>query len=682
MPRRARVDMGIGMGGRIAQLARLDWQLMQGHRRVRWAVLGIIFVPAIYALIYLSSVWNPAGRTQALPVLIVNADRGADYLGRRVQLGDELVRRLRERPAFGYEAAADEVAARHAVSAGNAQFALLIAPDFSQRAVAGDEPGAARIVIYTSEGNDYSGAGFAKRFAPELARQVNEALNRERWALVLQKAAGTQVSLGELHVGVERLLNGVRELEQGSGQLRQGSMDLGRGLSGAHDGALALKTGGAQSAAAVGRLNDGVRRMGNGLRGMSARLPPEQDLTQLASGAQGLADGQRQLGQGLVRLEEGAQQLHDGAARFKAEGEQMLLGGERIASAAGQLQDGAGQLSGGLAQARDANGRLAEGAVRLGDGVRALTEGLLPLGQGLRQAVQALPADEDLVRLGTGLGQLETGAGQLAGGLQALDGGAQRLSAGLQRLEAGAAQLAGSLQTLAAALPDAPPIASGNAGGLAGAVQPVVEVVAPVPANGAGFAPNFIAVALWVGATLCSFIWPLRRLPQPLAGGSPLALVLGKLALPGAVACVQALVLLLMLKTLLPVPMPGGWQLVATLLAASLAFLAIQMALVRMLGETGKAVALLLLITQISAGGGTLPVALTTDFHRAIHPFLPFTWAIRALRTAMFGAFEGAWAPAIGALLLVGLVALLLAAFVGRWKPVPLDDYRPALEID
>ena len=97
---------------------------------------------------------------------------------------------------------------------GAAQFALLIAADFSQRAVPGIEPGAARIVIYTSEGNDYSGAGFAKRFAPELSRQVNEALNRERWALVLQKAAGAQVSLDELHVGVNRLIGGARELRE------------------------------------------------------------------------------------------------------------------------------------------------------------------------------------------------------------------------------------------------------------------------------------------------------------------------------------------------------------------------------------------------------------------------------------------------------------------------------------
>jgi len=670
------------------QLACVDARLLLRDRRVGLAALGIVLVPAVYALIYLTSVWNPAARTGALPVLVVNADRGADFQGHPVRLGDELVRRMRERPTFGYELTADEDEARHAVASGRAQFAVLIASDFSQRALPGTEAGAARIVIYTSEGNDYSGAGFAKRFAPELARQVNEALNRERWTLVLQKAAGAQVSLDELHIGVARLLNGARDQSQGTLQPRQGTAELQRAMGQAQEGAGALRQGSAQAAAGGNRLADGVRRLGSGLRGAVARLPAEAELQGLLAASEAMAQGQLQLGQGLLQLHDGALQLEDGAGRFKAEGERLLLVGDRVAAGAGQLQDGLGRLAGGLGEAREAQARLADGQGRLHAGTRALVDGLLPLAGGLRQTTQGLPADDELQRLSQGLAQLEGGAAALGGGLQGASGGTQKLAAGLQRLEGGAQALSTGLQALAGALPAASPLATGttggNAGGMAGPVQPVVEVVAPVPANGAGFAPNFIAVALWVGATLCTFLWPLRRLPElPVAVKEhALSTVLGKLALPALLAGLQALAVLVMLKTLLPAPMPGGWRLLATLLVAAFTFLAVLLALVRLLGETGKAVALLLLVTQISAAGGTLPVALTTDFHRAIHPFLPFTWVIRALRAAMFGAYEGAWAPAIGALAAGGVVALAAAVWLGRWKRVPLADYRPALDMD
>lgn len=671
-----------GFWRQVGQLARRDAELVWRRPRVAWAALGLAFVPAIYALIYLTSVWDPASRTQSLPAIIVNADRGTEFMGHPVQLGDELVRRLLERPAFGYETLDDEQAARRAVTQGRAQFALLIAADFSERAMAAREPGAARIVIFVSEGNDYSGAGYAKRFAPEVVRQVNEALNRERWTVVLQRAAGAQVSLDELHSGVDRLLAASQGMTQGATALRQGAGELARGVAQAHEGAQSLRQATAQTAQAMTRLADGSRRLGAQLRTATSRWPADAELQTLGFASQALAEGHVQLGQGLLTLHNGAAELRDAAGQFRTEGEQLFLVGDRVGAVAGQLRDAADQLATGLGQARDGQQRLARAAEGVGQGTRALVDGLVPAGAALRQAQQALPSDDELARLVGGAAQLESGAGGLAGGLRGLSDGAQALSQSLSRIDSGSQQLANGLQALAAALPDPPPITSGNAGGLAGSVQQQIEVAAPVPANGAGFAPNFIAVALWAGATLCSFIWPLRRLPETHPPGRPLATLMGKLALPAALAALQATVVWAMLQTLLPVPMPGGWRLVVTLLVAVLCFLVILMALVRMLGETGKAVALLLLITQISAAGGTLPVRLTTEFHRALHPFLPFTWAIRALRAAMFGAFDGAWAPALGVLGLAGLGALLLAACVGRWKRVPDAEYRPAADID
>lgn len=666
----------------IGSIVRADLRLLRRLRHGWLLLLGVVLVPAAYALIYLTSVWNPGARTQALPALIVNHDRGVEHQGRTVRLGDEIVRRLQERPTFGYRLMDDEAAARHAVAVGEAQFALLIAPDFSQRAVPGIEPGAARIVIFTSEGNDYSGSNFAKRFAPELARQVNETLNRERWALVLQKAAGAQVSLDELHVGVGRLLGGARELLRGESQLRQGAGELSKGLGQAGDAAQGLRQGLAQASAQAARSTDGVHRLGQGVRQIQARLPADGEASALLQASDALAQGHVLFGQALVQLHDGAVQLQDGAGRFRSESEGLLLVGERVAAGAGQLQAGAGLLADGLSRAREQHERLSDGSQRLGTGLRSLVEGLQPLGGGLRQLAQAVPPDEELQRLQGGLSSLEGGMASLAGGLQGLGAGAQKLSTGLGQLETGAIELAAGLQALSSSLPAATPMPGGNPGGLAGSVQPVVEVVAPVPANGAGFAPNFLAVALWVGATLCSFVWPLRRLPQSAAQAGAVAQAVGKFCLPAVAAMLQALALLVMLKTLLPVPMPGDALLLATLLLASLAFLAILLALVRLLGEVGKAVALLLLVTQISAGGGTLPVALTTDFHRAIHPFLPFSWVIRALRSAMFGAYEGAWAPTALLLAAAACGALLFAAFLGRWKVVPDDDYRAAADLD
>ena len=55
-------------------------------------MLAVGAVPAIYALIYLTSVWDPAGHTGDLPAAIVNEDNGVTYLGRSANVGNELTR--------------------------------------------------------------------------------------------------------------------------------------------------------------------------------------------------------------------------------------------------------------------------------------------------------------------------------------------------------------------------------------------------------------------------------------------------------------------------------------------------------------------------------------------------------------------------------------------------------------
>ena len=58
---------------------------------------------------------------------------------------------------------------------------------------------------------------------------------------------------------------------------------------------------------------------------------------------------------------------------------------------------------------------------------------------------------------------------------------------------------------------------------------------------------------------------------------------------------------------------------------------------VSLLGNPGKAVAIILLVLQIAGGGGTFPIQTTPEFFQAISPYLPFTYSIDALRETVGG---------------------------------------------
>ncbi len=78
-----------GRGGRgwwqaAGAVLQLEWLLLRQHPRLTAAAVGLLFVQALYALIYLYAVWDPAAHTRALPAGLVKADTGARYREREL----------------------------------------------------------------------------------------------------------------------------------------------------------------------------------------------------------------------------------------------------------------------------------------------------------------------------------------------------------------------------------------------------------------------------------------------------------------------------------------------------------------------------------------------------------------------------------------------------------------------
>jgi putative membrane protein len=236
------------------------------------------------------------------------------------------------------------------------------------------------------------------------------------------------------------------------------------------------------------------------------------------------------------------------------------------------------------------------------------------------------------------------------------------------------------VELVSAVLPAAAGPPDGNAKGLAESVEPDLEVLAPVANNGSAFAPNMIAMALWLGAVMTTYLFNMQLMLTEHASASTASHLLGKMALPAGLVMAQVLFTLLMLVWGLGIKVPNYGTFALTMVAAGLAFLAMVMLLLRAFGEAGKLVAVLLLTLQLAAGGGVMPIELTGNFFQAVHTWLPFTWVVKALRASLFGAFDNGWLQAWSMMCLAGLSALAATFFVGRWKFVSSEDYRPAVE--
>lgn len=81
--------------------------------------------------------------------------------------------------------------------------------------------------------------------------------------------------------------------------------------------------------------------------------------------------------------------------------------------------------------------------------------------------------------------------------------------------------------------------------------------------------------------------------------------------------------------------------------------------LVSVFGNVGKAMAIVLLVLQLSGSGGTFPIQVTPAFFQAIHPYLPFTYAISLMREAVGGIVRDV---VVMDLCMLGVYALLALA--------------------
>lgn len=637
----------------IAAIIRIENGLFLRDRRLQLAMAAVVLIPAIYVVIFLASVWDPASHNDALPVALVNLDRETRYRDQTFSIGLELVEALQAGKTFLFVDGIDAESARRMVRRGAAAFALVIPEDFSANALPGNEAGAGKIEVYTSEGNSYQAAMIARRFASELSEDMNDRLNQRRWSLVLTAATGSEQS-------VERLRSAVAILKDGSGELVDGTMKVNRG-------AQELRKRTKELSAELSRLADRSRELGRAVRTLESRQLSVDDIDQLLAGSRELHQGHLALGKGLAELKGGSARLRGGFAEFSDEAQSAIFVFSDVREGARRMAEGMLQLNEGLQGAIDAQKRLSEGAATLNEKLSLLTEGARRQGVAVSAMSARLPTDAEI-------DALLKGSETISGGMATLADGTDRLHEGAQRLAAG-------FELLAGALPEVPQELGGSAEGLSHSVSPVLVVDAPVPNHGNAQAINIIPAALWLGAGIAAFLVNLRVLSRQGAFLPPLAQFVAKAALPAALVVLQGVAVILVITFVLRLSIVNLWAVSLVIVVAALTFLVFVLALTRAFGDVGKVLAILFLALQLSSAGGVMPVELSGGLYAELSPWLPFTWVVKSLKAGMFGAFDGAWGLPLLPVAAAGVLATWLASRVGQWRYVDEAAIHPPIDL-
>ena len=71
-------------------------------------IIGICVIPSLYAWINLKATWDPYSNTGNLPVAVVNDDKGAVVNGKEINIGDEIIDKLKDNKDIAWKFVTDE----------------------------------------------------------------------------------------------------------------------------------------------------------------------------------------------------------------------------------------------------------------------------------------------------------------------------------------------------------------------------------------------------------------------------------------------------------------------------------------------------------------------------------------------------------------------------------------------
>ncbi|EGG36009.1 YhgE/Pip domain-containing protein [Paenibacillus sp. HGF5] len=671
---------------------------------------GLALLPSLYAWFNIEASWDPYGQTSGVSIAVANLDKGTTLRDQPINLGKEIVESLHHNEKLGWRFTEDSENAIQGVRRGTDYAAIVIPENFSARigTVLTNEPVKAQILYYTNEK--------INAISPKVTAQGASAVVEEVSKNFIKTANGTIFEIfNTLGIEIENQLPAINKVRSLLFRLEKSFPELNEAVSTAQQDIKLANRLVEQADAALPRLEgiatDGKEMAGalaefaNQAAGASKSLEPalRQDLEVLGAATGALSQVLDALGQKGIDPKELASRLNAAKERAETAAQAAARLGQLFkrlgsispaaASAAAKLEDIAARWTSAqavlqtIAQAVERGEEAPADSIdklkKLTDDMTGLTDALLSrydseIGPAISKAftkgagtakrvqkelTQALASVPDIQRL-------------LQDARKGLKVGGEEVQLAQNRLpeaELRITQLANRLREMEAE----------------GDIQEIIDLLQnnfelesqffaepvtleenrlyPIPNYGSAMSPFFTTLSLWVGALLLVSLLSVDVHDEERSFRS-FEVYFGRYLTFLTIALFQALFVTLgdiyLLGTYVVNP---GWFILFALLI-SCVFMLIVYTLVSVFGNVGKAMAIVLLVLQLAGAGGTFPIQMTPPFFQALHPYLPFTYAISMMREAVGGIL---WDIVIrDMLLMLVFAAIALVIGIALKKPI------------
>ena len=700
-----------------------EWQRVRKIRGLPLLLIGIALIPSLYAVIFLSSLWDAYGNVNKLPVAIVNQDRAAKINGKTQHLGNNLTKNLVDGKQLKI-IKTTKLQAASGLKSGKYYMTITIPSDFTENSgtLLSSSPVQPEIKIAHNTGQGFIAEKMTTSAAEKLQTKVSQSLQKVYSQTLVTAATASkdgfntgsegasQLSSGisQLQDGTKQLQTGTTALQSGSAQLVTGLSQYTSGVSSANSDSAQLVAGAQQLATQLQKVSDEINakqqakasdlaKLDAGLTELTQQLEklrsadvPTFDLTAINNDSKNLNSNLTKsvidatsAGQSLNDLAETHPELFEQYPDLQTTLQNMndLQGNlKNTVSSATSLKKDSEQLQSSiLSQINTLKSSLNDLSLQGSGAVEQAQQAIKTLNASLTEvrngiATQAVPGAQQLAQ---GASQLNTGLSQLNANSGTLNQGASRLNSGTTQLLEGENQAIVALgqantgaQTLSQKLADGAVKLSSihnqksNVTALSKPVKKDNSDLSKVANNGTGMAPYMMSVGLFVGMVAFSAIFDFMTVGKKPKNG--FLWWADKQTVNAPVWIAQALLMTALLFIVDGMQTQKPVMTFVVALVASFAFNQFVILFNVAFGKLGSGIMLILMVLQLSASAGTYPIELSNGFFNAIHPWMPMTYSVHALRETI--SIGGSVALDLTVLLSLGIVSMILTWGVYQMK--------------
>lgn len=303
-------------------MIKAEWKNIAKSTWLKIVLCAIMIIPMIYACVFLGSMWDPYGKTDQLPVAVVNNDKEVEYNDSTMDIGKQLSDKLAKNDSMDFNIVSSSKAQK-GLKDGKYYMVITIPENFSKNATTllDDDPQTMMLTYTTNPQTNY------------IATKMDDSAMAKVKAEISSTVTKTYSKI---------LFKNVKTLSKGFKTAADGSQKLSDGVNTAKDGNATITENLNTLASSALVFNDGADSL---VKGLSAYT---EGVSTAKAGAQ--------------QLDNNSATLNNGAAQLKAGSSQLL---SAVQAAEKQLGDGINASAGQLNTLTSSNKQMAESSKQL-----------------------------------------------------------------------------------------------------------------------------------------------------------------------------------------------------------------------------------------------------------------------------------------------------------------------------